>query len=265
LGLLTSSGLILEQSILCLPRHEASKLVCCGKSFKFFPAKYIQRVRQLYIKFWGAVVESPNDEDLWHKAILLTMVLSVKGQGSGLKSFLEKIVLLETDQWDQITFSLFLSSSPPRDFTPSWESKTKRVNVLAKAGELARALGTLLSDSAPASITPAVLQSLEEKHPSRPAAIPISSAPSESFKNGLESVSVSSMAAFSLIQKSSREIAPGVDNLRYELLKQLAGRNSSPAESEFVRIIAEVLSRFANGDLPPAVALGSSYVVLNYN
>ena len=74
-------------------------------------------------------------------------------------------------------------------------------------------------------------------------------------KTSQELFDISPIAAYSLIQKSSREIAPGVDNLRYEHLKQLAGRNSSPAEMEFVRIIAEVLTRFANADIPPQVAL----------
>ena len=56
----------------------------------------------------------------------------------------------------------------------------------------------------------------------------------------------SPVAAHSLIHESSGETALGLDNLRYEYLKQLAGRNSSPAEMDFVRIIAEVLTSFAN-------------------
>ena len=100
-----------------------------------------------------------------------------------------------------------------------------------------------------------ILQSLEEKFPPRPSVIPDSLIPSDGFKTSQELFDISPIAAYSLIQKSSREIAPGVDNLRYEHLKQLAGRNSSPAEMEFVRIIAEVLTRFANADIPPQVAL----------
>ena len=137
-----------------------------------------------------------------------------------------------------------------------------RKSILAKAGELSRALGTLLSDSTPYAVTPTILQSLEEKHPPRPSVIPVSLIFSDAFKTSHElfdispiaahsliqksSREIAPIAAHSLIQKSSREIAPGVDNLRYEHLKQLAGRNASPAEMEIVRIIAEVLTRFAN-------------------
>ena len=78
---------------------------------------------------------------------------------------------------------------------------------------------------------------------------------SDAVKTSQELFDISPIAAHSLTQKSSREIAPGVDYLRYEHLKQLAGCNSSPAEMELVRIIAEVLTRFANADIPPQVAL----------
>ena len=254
-SLLIPLGLTLQDSILSLPLVDAPKLICCGKSIKHFPSKYIHRVRNLYTKHWSAVVETPHDIFLWQKAILLTMVLTVRGQHPGLGPFLDKIALLETDQWDKVTFSLFVTSAPTEEFKATLESKNKRVNVLAKAGELSRALGTLLSDSAPTAVTPAVLQSLEGKHPPRPSVIPDTLAPSDAFKASQELFDITPIAAYSLIQKSSREIAPGVDNLRYEHLKQLAGRNSSPAEMEFIRIIADVLTRFANADIPPQVAL----------
>ena len=205
-GLLIPFDLTMQDSILSLPLNESPKLVCCGKSIKHFPSKYIHRVRNLYTTYWSAVIESPHDVTLWHKAILLTMVLTVRGQSPGLKPFLEKVALLETDRWDKITFSLFVPSSSTGLFEPTSKSKDHRVSVLAKAGELSRALGTLLSDSTPSAVTPNILQSLEEKHPPRPSVIPDSLIPSDAFKTSQELFDISPIAAHSLIQKSSREI-----------------------------------------------------------
>ena len=50
-GLLLPLGLTLQDSILSLPLVDAPKLICCGKSIKLFPAKYIYRVRSLYAKY----------------------------------------------------------------------------------------------------------------------------------------------------------------------------------------------------------------------
>ena len=143
-GFLIPFDLTMQDSILSLPLNESPNLMCCGKSIKHFPSKYIHRVRNLYTTYWSAVIESPHDVILWHKAILLTMVLTVRGQSPGLKPFLEKVALLETGRWDKITFSLFVPSSSTGLFEPTSKSKDHRVSVLAKAGELSRALGTFL-------------------------------------------------------------------------------------------------------------------------
>ena len=156
------------------------------------------------------MIEGPHDVILWHKAILLTMVLTVRGQSPGLKPFLEKVALLETDRWDKVSFSLFVPSSSPGLFGTTSKSKDQRVSVLAKAGELSRALGRT-----PSAVTPTILQSLEGKHPPRPSVIPHSLIPSNAFKTSQELFDIFPIAAHSFIQKSSREIAPGVDNLRY--------------------------------------------------
>ena len=41
--------LTMQDSILSLPLNESPKLVCCGKSIKHFPSKYIHRVRILRV------------------------------------------------------------------------------------------------------------------------------------------------------------------------------------------------------------------------
>ena len=115
------------------------------------------------------------------------MALTVRGQSPGLKPFLEKVALLEMDRWDKVTFSLFVPLFVPNSstglFDPTSKSNDHRVSVLAKAGELSRALGTLLSDSTPSAVTPTILQSLEKKHPPRPSVVPDSLIPPECLQN----------------------------------------------------------------------------------
>ena len=74
-------------------------------------------------------------------------------------------------------------------------------------------------------------------------------------ESNVPSARESSPALARTLTRWSLDFEVGSTNLRYEHLKQLAGRNSSPAEMEFVRFIAEVLTRFANADIPPQVAL----------
>ena len=100
------------------------------------------------------------------------------------------------------------------------------------------------------------MQKLVDLHPERTdRANPLSNekVPHE-LRQQIEKFNITPQDARTLVFRAGREIAPGVDAMRYELLRQLIGRHSSPAELRFTQHLAFVLTALANADLPKEVS-----------
>ena len=236
-------------------------LVSVGKPLKFLNSRLLHRVRNVFIQYYSRLVDASDNLLLWKQALLLPTLLCVDThEKSRIGMLTQRLEFLESNDWSTFTLDSFSGRRRPplllqEDVDPL-QQRFQRVSQLAKAGEFSRAYRTLVSDAQPSVVNAEVLNKLVDLHPVRSDStnpLYLDPIPAD-FRQRFAKFHISPQDARSLVFRAGREIAPGVDAMRYELLRQLIGRHSSPAELRFTELLAFILTAIANADLPSPVS-----------
>ena len=226
--------------------------------------------RAVFTFYYTKVVEDPTNLLAWKKLILLPVVLFVDTENSRSVSLQHRLQDLLADKWDSFTIQNCRGRNlrtPISNSNAQNNPKHSRTYALIAKGELSRAYQNLQSSATVASLTAETLDKLIELHP--PRLQPDSHIMHQQLPPDIRCThTISGDAAFTLVRKSRALVAPGADGLRYEHLKFLVGKNSSPAEISFCTVLGQVLSLLANAAVPPEVSLhfaGSELIPLMTN
>jgi hypothetical protein len=199
------------------------------------------------------IIANPANVDSWKKFFLLPIILfSPYDESSRKKALQRRLNLIDSNTWDSFTTSSLRLRKLPQDHQLSTEQIEKahqhRIQKLAAAGEIGKIMtliSTVHNNIAP---TPATVAALQTKHPT-----PSPYAPHPDILSALEATNLidSARTAFEIhgdrlrswIHNKKDFVTPGLDNVRWEHLRQLIGRGGieRPDEERFAELLADIL------------------------
>ena len=239
--------------LLNIPFDKYGEFIARSASERFCPEQYLGRVRATFIRIMQSITTDPSIKKNWSKFFLLPLVLfSPNGQTSRKKSLQRLLTLLEEDNWDSLTTSLLRLKKRPAEVTLTEDQRAKayqhRIQKLASAGEIGKIMSFITHDKSPVPPSEATVTALQAKHPeSSPyqSSVDIADAisnlnPSDSARTAFE---IHGDRLRSWIHNKKDFVTPGLDNIRWEHLRQLIGRGGidRPDEERFAQLLADIV------------------------
>lgn len=240
-------GVHSSDKIVDLPFHKFGQLLALKSSINFITEKLVPSYRKLYITCMNEIIVNPSNPMLWKKLFLLPKIVLGDDDKAVIKA---RIQLISDDCWD-FTISDLLAK-PSSIFESRSNVNLTYIGNLVERGNLSKAMGRLCQDNS-LSMTPDVaFQKLLDK-------FPITQFPNEKKINvstDIQVIPVDVPTLNKVIRKMKNAIAPGLDGLRYEHLKQLIGKANEqlPDEYTFSDNLAQVCTLILNSKLPVEVA-----------
>ena len=146
-------------------------------SMSFIPEKFVPKVRSVFIDHMKKVKDNPHTLLHWKKFMLLpTVLFTIEPQSTNgrKKDLAKRIELIETDNWDPFTLDYFKKRSAfVKDPNPSSEAAkrksrlNKRINQLAKAGELGEIMKVISREDTSTLSADEIATLLKAKHPEK--------------------------------------------------------------------------------------------------
>jgi hypothetical protein len=250
-----------DSNILDLQFNQYHHFLWVVPTVTFVPEANLNKFRECYIFIMKKIVRNPQDILSWKKLFLLPIVLlalsnATKDQQNlrsrhrkdWINSRAQKVL---EDNWESFSFgSLPLKKPPVALSTAQQESnKLRRVEKLAEAGEIGRAMKTCSSasnNSCPPSLE--TVQKLQSLHPN-PCEYTMPTATLELINNA--QVSVSARERLQLNEHKLRKffrgkprlVAQGILGDRWEFFSALVGTGKAevPAEEEVAKLLTSVI------------------------
>ena len=200
----------------------------------------------------------------WKKLILLPLILFDCNRNESLTERKRKYGIrldkLQRDDWSSFTLGSLSKKTIKTDPISQDEIHTAATR-LADVGEIGKAFKKLKSDKNRIIPSNEVLLKLQSKFPG-PGDTDLTAAQIASIysysserNDDAESIVVSLAEIETIILKAKKQVAPGIDHMRYEQLKQLWGPYSNdPTESNFRNLFTSVINKIVQAQVPPSIA-----------
>jgi hypothetical protein len=231
-------------------------------SLSFIPEKYIKKTRAIWSKFIQKVLDDGSDIN-WKKLILLPLILFDNNNNEILnerkRKYGAKLDKLQIDDWS--TFKLGSLSKRTIKTNPiSQKGIHAAATRLAEVGEIGKAFKKLKSDRNRVIPSHDVLSKLKSKFPG-PGDTDLTEEQIASIysynldrNDEAEPIVVTSAEIELIILKAKKQVAHGIDHMRYEQLKQLWGPYSNdPTESDFRELFTSIINKIVQAQVPPNI------------
>ena len=231
-------------------------------SLSFIPEKYIKKTRAIWNKFMQKVLDNGSDIN-WKKLILLPLILFDNDNNEILnerkRKYGAKLDKLQIDDWS--TFKLGSLSKRTIKTNPiSQKGIHAAATRLAEVGEIGKAFKKLKSDRNRVIPSHDVLSKLKSKFPG-PGDTDLTEEQIASIysynldrNDEAEPIVVTSAEIELIILKAKKQVAHGIDHMRYEQLKQLWGPYSNdPTESDFRELFTSIINKIVQAQVPPNI------------
>lgn len=231
-------------------------------SLSFIPEKYIKKTRAIWSKFMQKVLDDGSDIN-WKKLILLPLILFDNNNNEILnerkRKYGAKLDKLQIDDWS--TFKLGSLSKRTIKTNPiSQKGIHAAATRLAEVGEIGKAFKKLKSDRNRVIPSHDVLSKLKSKFPG-PGDTDLTEEQIASIysynldrNDEAEPIVVTSAEIELIILKAKKQVAHGIDHMRYEQLKQLWGPYSNdPTESDFRELFTSIINKIVQAQVPPNI------------
>ena len=231
-------------------------------SITFIPDKYVKRTRNVWNSRMQKCLDDNSEED-WKKLLLLPIVLFDCEQNVSLnerkRNLGVKLDLLKNDDWSAFRLGS-LSKRTLKSGPMTQEQIHSSATRLAEVGEIGKAFKKLKSDRNRVVPSQEVLHKLQSKFPEAG----VSSLTPEQIEsifnynpeaNDESELIIATTAEIEvIIMKARKQVAHGIDHLRYEQLNQLwSPYSNDPTDGEFRRLLTGVINKIIQAQIPPAV------------
>ena len=223
-------------------------------SLSFIPEKYIKKTRAIWNKFMQKVLDDGSDIN-WKKLILLPLILFDYDNNEILnerkRKYGAKLDKLLIDDWS--TFNLGSLSKRTIKTNPiSQKGIHAAATRLAEVGEIGKAFKKLKSDRN------RVIPSHDVPGPGDTDLTEEQIASIYSYNldrnDEAEPIVVTSAEIELIILKAKKQVAHGIDHMRYEQLKQLWGLYSNdPTEGDFRKLFTSIINKIVQAQVPPNI------------
>ena len=266
-----------KRLLIDIPFNELiSVLLTLVNSMTYIPSRYVKQCRNIMIKYADNIIRNKNNELLWKKYFLLTVVLFTDIQGSRRAGLDDRIKSLSRDDWSTFTVGMFRKARYKkksigkglefheeseieeadteakkerlRQQIDQWDNKIK---ALAKAGDIGKVMKMVDREGHIGVVTDDTIMRLQAKHPQPIEEMPvefINMAPSKvSLDLGIHKDSVRA-----IIVARPKGVKDGPDKMRYDLLRTLVGSGGveNSDEEKFSVSIGNMISILVNGEAP---------------
>jgi hypothetical protein len=251
----------LLSNILDLPFNQYYHFLWVHPTLTFIPESNLNKVRECYIFIMKKIVRNPQDTQAWKKLFLIPIVLLAlsnqtkdrqnlrsKHRKEWINSRAQKIL---DDNWESFSFGSLPLKKPPVTLSEAQQesNKQRRVEKLAEAGEIGRAMKTCSSasnNSCPPSIE--TIEKLQSLHPppceySMPADIRELVNIAEVSVSARERLQLNDHKIRKFLRGKPRLVAQGILGDRWEFFSALVGTGKAevPAEEEVAKLLTSVI------------------------
>jgi hypothetical protein len=251
----------LDSNILDLPFHQYYQFSWVVPTLTFIPEANLNKVRNCYIFIMKKIVCNPQDIQAWKKLFLLPTVLLALSNSTKDKQNLRsrhrkewinsRAQKILADDWNSFSFGSLPLKKPPAPLSEAQQetNKQKRVEKLAEAGEIGRAMKTCSSatnNSCPSSLE--TVEKLQSLHPppceyTMPADIRELINNAEVSTSARERLQLNDHKLRKFLRGKPRLVAQGLLGDRWEFFSALVGTGKAevPAEEEVAKLLTSVI------------------------